>query len=307
MDIKTYKGRSNVSGAIALNDHYFIVADDEDNELSVFDKREEKALKPAIALSEVFDGEIKDGKHQEIDLEGGARIGDVYFWIGSHSTNSEGDERPARRRLFGIHLTEIEPGKFSAQRYGSIYTKLIADLKQDKRLARYNWEQAERIQPKSKGGLSIEGLAATPEHALLIGFRNPLAGGDTENGYLKNGKAILVHLLNPLALLQGQAVQFAEPIELDLDGLGIRDIVWRQDHEYLIVAGPYHANEKRLEKHRLYLWDSDSGKLKRLDHIDLGELNIEAAFFFAENKNRVILLSDDGKDKKSFRYVSVVL
>ncbi|OAI09687.1 DUF3616 domain-containing protein [Methylomonas methanica] len=306
MDIKTYKGRSNVSGAIALNDRYFIVADDEDNELSVFDRQAEKALKPAIALSEVFDGEIKDGKHQEIDLEGGARIGDVYFWIGSHSTNSEGDERPARRRLFGTHLTEIEPGKFSAQRYGSIYTQLIADLKQDKRFARYNWEQAERMPPKSKGGLSIEGLAATPEQGLLIGFRNPLAGGDTENGYLKNGKAILVHLLNPLALLQGQAAQFAEPIELNLDGLGIRDIAWRQDHEYLIVAGPYHANEDRQEKHRLYLWDSDSGKLKRLEHIDLGELNIEAAFFFPGQNDRVELLSDDG-EQKEFQCVSVEL
>jgi len=37
MDTKTYKGRSNVSGAIALNDRYFIVADGEDNELSVLD------------------------------------------------------------------------------------------------------------------------------------------------------------------------------------------------------------------------------------------------------------------------------
>ncbi|QSB02234.1 DUF3616 domain-containing protein [Methylomonas sp. EFPC1] len=306
MDTKIYKGRSNVSGAIALNDHYFIAADGEDNELSVFDKHAEKALKPAIALSEVFDGEIKDGKHQEIDLEGGARIEDVYFWIGSHSTNSEGDERPARRRLFGIHLTEDEPGKFSAQRYGSIYTQLINDLKQDRRFARYDWEQAERIPPKGKGGLSIEGLAATPEHGLLIGFRNPLAGGDTENGVLKNGKAILVHLLNPLALLHDQAAQFAEPIELDLDGLGIRDIAWRQDHQYLIVAGPYHANKDRLEQHRLYLWDSDSGKLERLDHIDLGDLNIEAAFFFPGQNDRVELLSDDG-EQKGFQCVSVEL
>lgn len=88
MDIKTYKGRSNVSGSIALSNRYFIVADDEDNELSVFDKNTEKALKLAITLSAVFDGEIEDGKHQEIDLEGGARIDDVYFWIGSHSTNA---------------------------------------------------------------------------------------------------------------------------------------------------------------------------------------------------------------------------
>ncbi|CAD6878070.1 hypothetical protein [Methylomonas albis] len=302
MDIKTYKGRSNVSGAIALDDRHFIVADDESNELSVFDINAKKALKPAIALSEVFDGEIKDGKQQEIDLEGGAHIGDVYFWIGSHSTNSEGKERPARQRLLGIHLSEAEPDKFSAQRYGAIYTQLIADLKQDERFARYDWEQAERTPPKGKGGLSIEGLAATAQQGLLIGFRNPLAGGVSDNGYLKNGKAILVHLLNPLALLQGQTAQFAEPIELDLDGLGIRDIVLHRDNQYLIVAGPYHANEKRLEKHWLYLWDSASGQLERLEHIDLGELNIEAAFFFSGENDRVVLLTDDG-EQKGFRCV----
>lgn len=306
MDVKTYRGRSNVSGAIALDDRYFIVADDEDNELSVFDKNQEKALKPAIVLPEIFNGEIKDGKRQEIDLEGAARIGDVYCWIGSHSTSSKGNDRPARQRLFGIHLMEIEKGKFSARRYGSIYTHLIADLKRDIRFARYDWEQAEHIQAKGKGGLSIEGLAATPEHDLLIGFRNPLAGGDTEDGFLKNGKAILVHLLNPLALLQGQAAQFAEPIELNLDGLGIRDITWRQDHQYLIVAGPYHANKDRLEKHRLYLWDSESGNLKRLDHIDLKDWNIEAAFFFPSQDDRVELLSDDG-EQKGFKCVSVAL
>lgn len=306
MDIKTYKGRSNVSGAIALNDRYFVVADDEDNQLSVFDKDLEKALKPAITLSEVFAGEIEDDKHQEIDLEGGARIGDVYFWIGSHSTSGKGNDRPARHRLFGIHLIEVEAGEFSARHYGSIYTQLIADLKQDSRFARYNWEQAEHTPPKDTGGLSIEGLAATPAQGLLIGLRNPLAGGASKNGILKNGKAIVVHLLNPLALLQGQAAQFAAPIELDLDGLGIRDIIWRQDNQYLIVAGPYHANKQRLEKHRLYLWDSESGDLKRLEHIDLEELNIEAAFFFPNQDSRVELISDDGEEK-GFKCVSVEL
>ncbi|CAD6875004.1 hypothetical protein [Methylomonas fluvii] len=37
MNIKTYQGRSNVSSAIALSAPYLIVADDEDNKLSVFD------------------------------------------------------------------------------------------------------------------------------------------------------------------------------------------------------------------------------------------------------------------------------
>jgi hypothetical protein len=306
MDIKTYQGRSNVSGAVALDDRYFIVADDEDNELSVFDKNQEKALKPAIALSEVFDGEIEDGKHQEIDLEGAARIGNVYFWIGSHSTSSKGNDRPARHRLFGIHVTEDNKGKFSARRCGSIYTQLIADLKQDQRFAPYRLKQAEGIAPKDNNGLNIEGLAATPERGLLIGFRNSLAGGTEQNGLVVNGKALLVPLLNPLALLRGEAAQFGNPIELDLGGLGIRDITWRKDHQYLIVAGPYHANQDRIEKHRLFLWDSASGELTQIP-ADLAELNIEAAFFFPNNKNQVVLLSDDGKDKKNFQCVSVVL
>jgi hypothetical protein len=183
---------------------------------------------------------------------------------------------------------------------------LIADLKQDSRFARYDLEQAERTAPKDTGGLSIEGLAATPAQGLLIGFRNPLAGGISANGVLKNGKAIMVHFLNPLAVLQGQTAQFADPIELDLDGLGIRDIAWRKANQYLIVAGSYHANEQRLEKHWLYLWDSGSGELKRLEHIDLGDLNIEAAFFFPDQDDRVELLSDDG-DQKGFRCVSIGL
>ncbi len=296
MDIKPHKGRSNVSGAVALDDHHFIVADDEDNELSIFHQNKTKALQPPIVLSKVFNGEIKDGKKEEIDLEGAASIGDVYFWIGSHSTNSESKARPARHRLFGIQMTEIEPGSFSAKRYGSIYTQLIANLKQDIRFTHCCLHQAEGIAPKDQGGLSIEGLAATPEQGLLIGFRNPLI----------DGKALLVHLINPLALLQGQAPLFGDPIELDLDGLGIRDITWRRDHEYLIVAGPHHTNEDRQEKHRLYAWNSVSGQLAAHSHIDLNQLNIEAAFFFPGKDDRVALLSDDG-DLKGFHCLSVAL
>lgn len=296
MVIKTYKGRSNVSGAVALDDHRFIVADDEDNELSIFHQNKTKALQPPIVLSKVFNGEIKDGKKEEIDLEGATRIGDVYLWIGSHSTNSESKARPARHRLFGIQITEIEPCSFSAKRYGSIYTQLIANLKQDTRFTRCRFHQAEGIAPKDHGGLSIEGLAATPEQGLMIGFRNPLI----------DDKALLVHLLNPLALLLGQAPLFGDPIELNLDGLGIRDITWRRGHEYLIVAGPYHMNEHRREKHRLYAWNSVSGQLTAHSHIDLNKLNIEAAFFFPDEDDRVVLLSDDG-DLNGFQCLGVAL
>lgn len=306
MNEKTYQGITNASGGIALDDRHFIVADDERNQLCIFNIHGESPLKPSIKLWKVFAGEIEDGKHQEIDLEGAARIGDVLFWIGSHSTSSKGNDRPARRRLFGIRVTEIEEGEFSAQRCGQIYTQLVADLNRDKRFDSYRLDLAQTIAPKNNQGLSIEGLAPTPEQGLLIGFRNPLAGNPESDGSIVGGKALLVPLLNPLAVLQGSEARFGEPIELALDGLGIRDITWRQGHEYLIVAGPHHANKDRSEKHRLYLWDSGSGALTQLDHIDLGLLNIEAAFFFPNRTDRLELLTDDG-EKPGFRCISVAI
>lgn len=305
MDRKNYEGSSNASGAVALDGHHFVVADDEENRLSVFEQGPEQALTPAIALSTVFAGEIEDGKGCEIDLEGAAAIGDVYFWIGSHSTNKDGERRPSRHRLFALQIQRNAVGEFSGQRYGQIYRTLIDDLILDRRFKPYRLDKAVGIAPKALGGLSIEGLAATPEQSLLIGFRNPLAGGTEKNGRLQDGKALIVPLLNPLSLLQGQAAEFGDPIELDLGGYGVREIAWRQGDEYLIVAGPYHANEDRSEKHRLYLWHSNhrTDKPKRLD-ADLGELNIEAAFFFPGQTDQVELLSDDG-DTKGFQCVSV--
>lgn len=307
MDPKRYRGCTNVSGAVAIDANHFVVADDEDNLLGVFDSSHEQVLPPRIALSELFAGEIEDGKGCEIDLEGAAAIGDVYFWIGSHSTNKDGERRPSRHRLFALQIQRNAVGEFSGQRYGQIYRTLIDDLILDRRFKPYRLDKAVGIAPKALGGLSIEGLAATPEQSLLIGFRNPLTGGTEKNGRLQDGKALIVPLLNPLSLLQGQAAEFGDPIELDLGGYGIRDIAWRQGNEYLIVAGPYHANEGRSEMHRLYRWHSNkpTHKPKRLD-ADLGELNIEAAFFFPDRTDRVELLSDDG-DTKGFKRVSVRL
>jgi hypothetical protein len=297
MEKKHYNGRSNASGAVALGSQHFIVADDEQNELSIFIKDQNEPLEPSLALKEIFNGEISDDKHREIDLEGATLIGDVYFWIGSHSTNKDSEPCSDRHRLFAMHIQKNEQGGYTAHRCGSIYTQLIADLNRDQRFNRYKLNIAETIAPKAIGGLSIEGLASTPNKELLIGFRNPLVGGVNENNRLTHGKAFLVLLKNPLAVIQGQAAQFGDPVELDLGGLGIRDIVLRKNHQYLIVAGPYHDNKINPEQTKLYLWDGDSKDLEVLNSINLEGLNIEAAFFYPGQDDFVQLLSDDGKNR----------
>ncbi len=306
-----YAGISNPSGAVALDSRRFIVADDEDNLLRIYDRDITAQPLQVIALKDVFKNAIIDGEDLEIDLEGATLLNDTFFWIGSHSTSRKGSFRPARQRLLAMQIKPDNDGQYSAGKTGSIYTRLIADLEQDKRFDKYHFSKAKTLLPKAMGGLSIEGLATTPENGLLIGFRNPLNGGIEKNGRLKKGRALLVLLLNPFDVISGLAARFGDPIELNLGGYGVRDIVLRKKHKYLIVAGPYHDNEvtedHKYEKTKLYSWSSKSGKLKELKKIDLKDMNIESAFFYPENNDTIQLLSDDGKLLPNIGFRSVRL
>jgi hypothetical protein len=50
---------------------------------------------------------------------------------------------------------------------------VLPDLLENSLLKPFDLKTAETIAPK-EGGLNIEGLTATPEDDLLIGFRSPL-------------------------------------------------------------------------------------------------------------------------------------
>jgi hypothetical protein len=51
---------------------------------------------------------------------------------------------------------------------------------------------------EANDGLNIEGLAATPEKKLLIGFRNPI----------RSQRALLASLENPREVMQGKAARY---------------------------------------------------------------------------------------------------
>lgn len=309
-----YSGISNPSGAVAINDKLFIVGDDEDNLLRIFDRNAPEKPLQTIKLSAVFKDQIEDGEDLEIDMESAADIGDTVFWIGSHSASRTGEFREARHRLLAVNIKAGANNKFSITPAGEIYTSLIKDLQDDSRFDTYHFGKAKKIQPKAVGALSIEGLASTPDHGLLIGFRNPLNGGDVKKGRLVNGKALIVKLKNPFEVIHGLKAKFADPIELDLNGFGIREITRRKDHKYLIVGGPYHENiateDHKKEEGRLYKWSDKTGKLNTLKRFDLESYNIEAALFYPGSDDFVQLLSDDGKLEgaaNSFRSLTLTL
>ena len=162
---------------------------------------------------------------------------------------------------------------------GKPYQNLLLDLLRDPRLKRFKLREGSRLAPKLPGALNIEGLCATPDNHLLIGFRNPIP----------QGRALVVPLLNPNDLLLGKPSRFGDPITLDLGGLGIRDMGYR-DGNYLIVAGSFdtHLNS------RLYRWAGGKAPPERIEHTQLKQFNAEAVIFYPDHREPFQLLSDDG-------------
>lgn len=303
-ETKVYKGMCDASAAVALDENTFIVANDEDNDLRIFDKNKPNELQ-RIKLSEIFNGKIYDGDNLEIDLEGATWLGDKIFWIGSHSTSKNGKSRPSRQRLFAVKTSPDGKGKFNIVSVGKIYTDLISDLEKDARFKDFKLKEAKNIKPKDIGGLSIEALAATPEGHLLIGFRNPLLGGKiSSEKILINGKSLIVELLNPSEVIESKSAKFAAPVVLDLDSLGIRGLEYdKTQKQYIIVAGPYFDKQEiipqdtKLSESRLYLWSGKlSEKPQSQQNVNLSGFNAETVFVYPQSKKGLVeTLSDDGK------------
>jgi hypothetical protein len=253
----------------------FVAANDEDNVLRVFSRSQ-----PGFAVQTLdFSSYYRLAKRkQEIDFEGAARIGNRIFWISSHGANAKGKFQPSRHRLFATEVVgtndvpRLEP-------VGRIYSNLLRDLITEPSFAKYQFARASQRAPKAQSGLNIEGLAATPEGHLLIGFRNPIPGG----------KALIIPLLNPNEVIEGRKGVFGPALHLELKGMGIRSIT-PFENNYLIVAGS-HESEGTSQ---LYVWDGKSATATLMSPAGLAG-NPEGLAVLKEGAQRkLFVVSDDG-------------
>jgi hypothetical protein len=274
--LRVYFGLCDASAAVWLDTRTFAVADDEDNVIRVYQRDGGGAPQYSLDLTKFLQA---DPKEPEADIEGAARNGDLVFWITSHGRNASGKYRSSRQRFFATRVLD-RGGAFVLSPTGRPYARLLQDLTEDARLQRFNLTAAARLPPKAPGALNIEGLATTPEGHLLIGFRNPIP----------QGRALLVPLLNPPAVLEGASAKLGDPILLNLGGRGIRDITEWGDR-YLIAAGSYDGKGAS----RLYLWPGPGHEPKRLARLPCDTLNPEAlAISPGTQDNELLVVSDDG-------------
>jgi len=273
-------GCCDASAGVAVSSNLFIMANDEDNLLRVYNSERPGSYVQSFAAGSFL---RVDPRKPEADIEGAARDGDRIYWITSHGRNRSGEARESRHRFFATTFRLNAQGRVELKAIGQPYIRLLNDLLIEPRLSKFKLPAASSRAPKDQGGLNIEGLCTTTNGQLLIGFRNPIP----------DERALLVPLQNPAELLTGRRAKFGDPILLDLGGLGVRDLAW-SNGRCLIIAGPYDGKGH----FHLYDWDGHSPAPRKIPDTHFRGLNPEALLAYpGAPANEFQILSDDGARK----------
>ena len=253
-----YDGVCEASAAAALSPTHFAIASDETETLTVY-RRGTPAPVATFTHADVS------------DIEASARIGDVIFWLTSHSFNNSGEDKPKRKRLFATRIVAGPRLAAAGSEFRGLRAMIAGALGMADAL----------LAPE----LNIEGLAATPEGHLLVGLRGPLTAA---------GAARVVRIRNPLALVglaPAGVTATADPaVSLDLGGRGIRSIEWFGSgaRRYMIVAGPVQDSGAAPA---LYWWDG-AGTVTPGPAAPLAGLNPEA--LLRTSNHQVEIFGDNG-------------
>ncbi|MGC9034950.1 MAG: DUF3616 domain-containing protein [Verrucomicrobiia bacterium] len=256
-------GASDASAAIAINDEWMFVGDDENETIRLYPRKWSGApvaefnMTPYLGLTD-FEGE----RPREVDIEGAFRIRNKIYWIGSHSNANLAEGRTNRARIFVTEI--IGEGTNSTLTYIGRYDYLKADL--------VNWDlnnghgkgsgyydlaysTQDGVNPKTPWGFNIEGIAPAPMYgpaAAFVGFRAPIVPPTNRV------HTLIIPVLNFTNIAESGAPEasavFGPPIEIDLFGRGIRDIAG-DSNGYIIIAGtPKNFPGDYPDDFKIYTW-----------------------------------------------------
>lgn len=268
-------GISDGSAAIPLDDNYYVVADDELNNLYVH-ARKESGL-PLTSYNYAGSLSLPDGTAEETDLEGGVRSTTVsgrVYWIGSmgNGKSPNFNSKPNRNRIFATNISGTGAAtSFSVVGYyATLREKIIAWG--DVNGYDFTASAAAGKDSKTIDGFNVEGMTFGPDNTTLyIGLRAPLVPTGNRT------KAVIVPLLNFETWFNNGSPSgnpaFGSPIELNLGTRGIRDIVRLSNGTYIIAAGS--SNE--TQNSALYKWTGNAADAPvALNSFTTTGLNIES-------------------------------
>lgn len=271
-------GIADASAAIALDENYMVIANDETNILYVYDRRQSGLPVKTFDINAgnllgLTDG--SSGNWKEVDIEAAApsrNIANRIYWIGSLGNGTDGDLKPNRDRIFATNITGTGTATAvtAAGTYGSLRNALI------------NWGNTYGYNftasaqnghaPKTIDGFNVEGMVFAPNSTTMyIGFRAPLV--PTAN----RTKALIAPIQNFETWFNNGAPSgsptIGAPIELTLGNRGIRDIIRLANGTYVIVAGSYNDNSIPA----IFRWSGIAGEEPlQIPSFTLTGLNAEA-------------------------------
>ncbi|MDO6430725.1 lamin tail domain-containing protein [Flavitalea sp. BT771] len=279
-------GISDASDAIALDDHYYVTGDDEQDVLNVY-SRWASGL-PLISFNYAAFLNLPEPNKPEVDVEAATpsplTAGKAY-WLGSMSNGkSPFDNKPNRDRIFATTITGTGASTaFNVTGFGSLRAALLTWG--DDHGYGFTASAAAGVDSKTPSGFAAEGMVFGPDSTTLyIGLRAPLV--PTAN----RTKAVIAPILSFEAWFSAGAAgspAFGTPIELDLGGRGIRDLIRLSNGTYIILAG----SPGESINGALYKWTGKASDAPiRVVSPNSDLLNAEGAM--AVNTNGQLSLSD---------------
>jgi hypothetical protein len=295
-----HTGIADASAAIALDDDYMIIVNDETNLLYVYDRKRSGLPVTTFDFNQgnilaLTDGSTNNWK--EVDVEAGVKsinnAGRIY-WLGSMSNSSSFNNKPNRDRLFAVNVS----GTGSAASF--THVGFVSNLRQqliswgDANGYDFTTAAAAGKDPKTIDGFNIEGMVFGPDNTTMyIGFRAPLVpiGART--------KAVIAPITGFETWFNNGApagnATIGSPIELDLGGRGIRDMIRLANGGYVIIAGSYGDAQAGA----VYKWNGLAASAPVLvSSLDISTLNVEGVLPInisgSEAADRLQVISDNG-------------
>lgn len=244
-------GTSDASTAIAVGDGHLLVADDESEDIRLYDAQQSGREVPGALFP------LNTGLPLERDFEASVRKGNTIWWFGSHGKNKDNEVELPRRQIFQTTLTgtganaQIMP---TGVVYGNLVEDLVAwDQAHNNRFGFHEGARQNGNPVTALDGFNIEAAEFSPDGSeLYLGFRSPITPA------LVDGKALIVPITNLEALTSGAATRagIGEPILLDLGGHSIREIRKNDAGEYLILSAPA-GSYPEARQQTLWAWNGD--------------------------------------------------
>ncbi|SEU37185.1 DUF3616 domain-containing protein [Stigmatella erecta] len=252
----TYAGTCDGSGGAWIDSNHFLNFNDESQTARIFRQGSQASAVQSQELSSALGLSSSD----EADFEDAARVGNRIYVTTSHARNKNGELEASRYKFFALEVSGTVPQ--ASLRTVGMSSNLLKDM-----LNPANWLQPDasviallearsqlskatvaNLAPK-EDGVNIEGLAALPSGAMLVGFRNPQSGAN----------AIIVSLTNPAAVISGARALLGQAFLVNLGGQGVRGMAWSEAHQaVLILSGP---RDESNGPFALWKWGGDASSV----------------------------------------------